>query len=255
MKRFLLFLACVIAVGASLFARSYPIAGRVTDYGGDPVDSCSVMVFNPDFSIAYEALSDAKGYYRLDGVPEGRYAAIAAMRLNEYPRMQQVPAEDMKLEFWAWNVVLDRDMTLNIRYGKLELYGTKAFFEHGGRQELLIYTRPMSVTKAVRYSDFMDKSAMERNTNVTVGPEYIEFKVYADGVPMEVLSVQHLSLANTNGNSINDDCYLIQTRIPDGVYLHFENPYEIRVVGHNKEFDEWGESVYYLEIPQYNKVQ
>lgn len=23
----------------------------------------------------------------------------------------------------------------------------------------------------------------------------------------------------------------------------------------NKEFDEWGESVYYLEVPKYNKLQ
>lgn len=169
--------------------------------------------------------------------------------------MQQVPPKDMKLEFWAWNVILDNDLDLDIRYGKLELYGTKAFYEHGGRQELLIYTRPMSVTKAVGFSDYMDKSAMEKNTNVTVAPQYIDFKVYADGKPTEILSVQHLSLPNTSGNSINDDCYLIQTKLPDNIYSHFEKPYEIRVVGHNKEFDEWGESVYYLEIPQYNKVK
>lgn len=136
--------------------------------------------------------------------------------------MQQVPPEDMKLEFWAWNVILDNDLTLNIRYGKLELYGTKAFYEHGGRQELLIYTRPMSVTKAVGFSEFMDKSAMEKNSNVTVAPQHIDFKVYVDGKPMDILSVQHLSLPNQNGNTINDDCYLIQTNLPVKMYSHFE---------------------------------
>ncbi|MBD5312152.1 MAG: carboxypeptidase regulatory-like domain-containing protein [Bacteroides sp.] len=78
--------------------------------------------------LPFETLSDANGYYRLDSVPKGRYAAIAAMPVNEYPRMQQVPLEDMKLEFWVWNVILDNDLTLNIRYDKMELYGTKAFF-------------------------------------------------------------------------------------------------------------------------------
>ena len=176
------------------------------------------------------------------------------MRVNEYPRMQQVPLEEMKLEFWAWNVIVDNDLTLNIRYDKMELYGTKAFFEYGGRQELLIYTRPMSVTKVINDPNFMNKAAQEKNTNVTVAPEFIDFKVYVDGRQSDIISVQHLSLPNTNGNLINDDCYLIQASLPGDIYTHFEKPYEIRVVGHNKEFDEWGESVYYLEIPQYNKL-
>ena len=177
------------------------------------------------------------------------------MRVSEYPRVMQVPFNKMKLEFWAWNVILNQDLNLDIRYDKLELYGTKAFFEYGGRQELLIYARPMSVTKVVRDPNFMDKTAQEKNTNVTVAPEFMDFKVYIDGIPTDVLSVQHLSLPNTNGNSINDDCYLIQTAIPNAIYSHFEKPYEVRVVGHNKEFDEWGESVYYLEVPQYNSVK
>ena len=254
MKYFLLFLTAAITVSAS-YAQNHSISGRVTDYNGLPVDSCSVIIYNPDFSEALETLSDTDGYYRLDSVPEGRYAAVAAMRVNEYPRMQQVPLDDMKLEFWAWNVILDNDLTLNIRYDKMELYGTKAFLEYGGRQELLIYTRPMSVTKVIHDPNYMDKSAMEKNTNVTVAPQYIDFEVYVDGKSIDIMSVQHLSLPNANGNSINDDCYLIQTHLPNDIYSHFKNPYEIRVVAHNKEFDEWGESVYYLEIPQYTKIQ
>lgn len=254
MKYVLLSLISLLVAGVAC-ARNYSISGRVTDYNGLPVDSCSVMLFNPDFNPALVSESDADGFYRLDSVPEGRYAAIAAIRLNEYPRMQQVPPEDMKLEFWAWNVVLDRDLDLNIRYGKLELYGTRAFYEYGGRQELLIYTRPMSVTKAVLFPDYADKSAMERNSSVTVAPKFMEFRVYVDGRPIEILSVQHLSLPNTNGNSMNDDCYLIQTTLPENNNSNPEKPHEIRVVGHNKEYDEWGESVYYLEIPQYSKIK
>ena len=126
-------------------------SGKVTDYNGIPIDSCTVLIYNPDFTEAYETVSNAQGYYSLDSIPKGRYAAIAAMRINEYPRLLQVAPKDMKLEFWAWNVIADRDITLNIRYDKLELYGTTAFLEYGGRQELLIYTRPMSVTKVIAY--------------------------------------------------------------------------------------------------------
>ena len=221
MKRAILFL-CFVISAIITYSQSHTVTGRVTDYNGQPIDSCSVIIYNPDFSEAFEVLSNSEGYYKIDSVPQGRYAAIAAMRVSEYPRVMQVPFNKMKLEFWAWNVILNQDLNLDIRYDKLELYGTKAFFEYGGRQELLVYTRPMSVTKVVRDPNFMDKAAQEKNTN---------------------------------GNSINDDCYLIQTAIPNAIYSHFEKPYEVRVVGHNKEFDEWGESVYYLEVPQYNSVK
>ena len=158
----------------------------------------------------------------------------------------------MKLEFWAWNVPADRDIRLNIRYDKLELYGTTAFFEFGGRQELLIYTRPMSVTKVLEDPGFMDKTSQEKNWKVTVEPEQIEFEVYADGNRLKILSVQHLSLPNTNGNPNNDDCYLIHTSMPENILKRHDEPYEIRVIGHNIEYDEWGENVYYLTPVKYS---
>lgn len=70
MKFVLLSLISLIAAGVS-FARTYYISGRVTDYDGLAVDSCSVMLFNPDFNPAIVTESDADGFYRLDSVPEG----------------------------------------------------------------------------------------------------------------------------------------------------------------------------------------
>lgn len=255
MKHFLLVIAILVSTFYTSPQSHVSISGRVTDYNNQPIDSCHVSISNADFSTLYETLTDKNGEYRLDSIPAGRYAAICAMRPKEYPRMNMVPKEDMKLEFWAWNVIADRDITLDLRYDKLELYGTTAFIEYGGRQELLIYTRPMSVTKSISYYNFIDKSDAEINgPKVTIDPQYMEFEVFCDGKPLEIYSVQHLSLPHTNGrseNKGNDDCYLIQTRIPSDIYSHWEKPYEIRVVGHNTEYDEWGENVYYLEAPHY----
>lgn len=255
MKHFILTFVLILYAN-HLFAQSFvSISGKVTDYNGQPIDSCHVSLGNADFSTLYETLTDSNGEYKLDSIPVGNYAAICAMRAKEYPRRMMVPKEDMKLEFWAWNIIADRDITLNIRYGKLELYGTTAFFEYGGRQELLIYTRPMSVTKSISYHNFQDKADAEVNgPKVTVDPQFMEFEVYCDGNPLDIYSVQHLSLIHTNGskeNKGNDDCYLIQAQIPSDIYNHWDKPYEIRVVGHNSEFDEWGENVYYLEAPHY----
>lgn len=252
MKTFL-FISTLLASVLNAFAGDYvSISGKVTDYRGNTIDSCYVCIFNPDFSTAYETYTDSHGIYRLDSIAKGRYACLAALRLNEYPRTQGVSPKDMKLEFWAWNVIANEDLNLNIRYDKLELYGTTAFFEFGGRPELLIYTRPMSVTKVISDPNFMDKSSQEKNWKVTIEPEFMEFEVYADDKKLDIISVQPLSLPNTNGNPNNDDCYLIQTYLPENVYNHHEKPYEIRVIGHNKEYDEWGESVYYLTPPKYS---
>lgn len=241
------------AIALSGFAKDFvTISGKVTDYAGHPIDSCAVVVSNPDFSDAYYAHSDADGHYRIDSIPRGRYAAISAMRLKEYPRAMQVPEKDMKLEFWAWNVIADHDMKLDIRYEKMELYGTTAFMEYGGRPELFIYTRPMSVTKVLQYNNFMDKTAQERETKVTIDPQYISFEVYADNEPLKIISVQHLSLPNANGNTLNDDCYLLQTDLPSAIYKPDGQPIEIRVIGHNSQFDEHGESVYYWQPPVYD---
>lgn len=228
------------------------ISGKVTDYKGKPIDSCTVLIYNPDFTEAYETISDSQGDYVLDSIPKGRYAAIAAMRINEYPRLLQVASKDMKLEFWAWNVIADRDIILNIRYDKLELYGTTAFLEYGGRQELLIYTRPMSVTKVIAYQNFVNKSEAEKNSIVTVEPKYMTFDVYADGKPLEIYSIQPLTMKNKD-NSVGDDmCYLLQVELPKDVYTH-NAPYEIKVVGHNSQYNEHGESVYFLEPPKYDR--
>lgn len=229
------------------------ISGNVTDYEGNAIDSCAVMLYNPDFSVAYEAISDSAGNYCIIDIAKGDYACLYAMRIKEYPRMQQVVPEDMRLEFWAWNVTADRNIRLDIRYDKLELYGTTAFYEYGGRGELLIYTRPMSVTKVLAYDNYMNKEAAEKECTVTVAPEYMDFQVYADGRPLKLLSVQPLSLANSNGNTKNDYCYLLQTELPKELHQHSDHPCEIRVVGHNKHFDEWGESVYYLRPFDYRR--
>lgn len=251
LKYFLSFISICVLSFAAYATDAVKISGKVTDYNGCPVDSCTVLIYNPDFTEAYETLSNSQGFYSLDSIPKGRYAAIAAMRVNEYPRMLAVAPEDMKLEFWAWNVIADHDITLNIRYDKMELYGTKAFIEYGGRQEMLIYTRPMSVTKVISYQNFVDKGEAEKNSIVTVEPQYMNFEVYADGKPLEIFSVQPLNMLN-KGNSVgNDICYLLQVELPQDIYEH-KAPYEIRVVGHNSQYNEHGESVYYFEPPKYN---
>lgn len=85
---------------------------------------------------------------------------------------------------------------------------------------------------------------------MTVDSRYMEFQVLADGVSLEIMSVQPLTLFNS-WSSANDNCYIIQVECPENL-KNRNRPCEIRVIGHNKEFDEWGENVYYYELPRYD---
>ena len=77
------------------------------------------------------------------------------------------------------------------------------------------------------------------------------FEVFANGKPLEIYSVQPLTMQNRDDNMGNDICYLLQVEMPQDIY-GCNAPHEIRVVGHNSQYNEYGESVYYLETPKYN---
>ena len=110
----------------------------------------------------------------------------------------------------------------------------------------------MSVTKVIAYQNFVDKADAEKNSIVTIDPKYMSFDVYVDGKPLEIYSVQPLTMKD-KGNSAGDDtCYLLQVELPQDIYAH-DKPYEVRVIGHNSQYDEHGESVYYLEPPKYDR--
>ena len=150
-KRLSLFLFLCIW-GINLFAQNkntITISGQVSDFDGNPIDSSVVRLMHKDFSTAYETYSNEMGYYTLENVEKGQYMAIFAMRLKEYPRANAVSEEDMRLEFWAWNIIADKDLTINPRYHRLELYGFQVFEVFGGAPYLMAYVRPMSLSKYI----------------------------------------------------------------------------------------------------------
>ncbi|MCC8020229.1 MAG: carboxypeptidase-like regulatory domain-containing protein [Rikenellaceae bacterium] len=226
------------------------ISGHVTDFDGNPIDNSIVQIKHRDFSPAYQTYTDKNGYYSLE-VEKGRYAFMYVIRPEEYPRNNAVPTEDMRLEFWAWNLIADRDMTIDPRYHKLELYGTTVFGPIGGYDGLMIYFRPMSVTKNVSYADeiFTDKAAAERKTDVSVRPEYLEVRVMADGEELNVNSITPVEEFIGRGKPTITG-YLVQVDAPTSPA---DKPYIVfRVEAGNTEYGERGENLYFYELPEYN---
>ena len=251
MKRFL-FLSLFILFTINLTAQeTVTFSGRVTDFEGNPVDSSIVKIVYPDFSNAYETYSDKNGYYKLENIKKGKYVAMFVMRPEEYPRANAVPEKDMRLEFWAWNVIADRDLTINPRYQKLELYGTTVFEELGGMPVLFVYFRPMSLTKLLKHSKevYLDKKKSEEVADLSISPENLEVKIFADDEQLKIIAVTPVE--DGLSKSSKHLSYLVQVERPK---TRPDKPYVIfRVEAVNKEFDEKGENLYFYELSDFKK--
>lgn len=227
------------------------ISGQVTDFEGNPIDSAIVQLKHSDFSEAYSTYSDANGNYKLTGVKKGIYLAMYVLRPKEYPRMNAVSPEDMRLEFWAWNVIADKNLTINPRYHRLELYGLTAFMVMGGGSGVWLYVRPMSLGKLLKYSSdiYTNKSTTEEVVDINVYPEHFKAEVFVDDNRVPIKSVQKVEEFAATENKPPVIGYLIN--IDFNITKKPERPFKIKVVGENTELKEKGENVYFFKIEDY----
>jgi hypothetical protein len=255
-RRKLSLFSLMFILGVNLFAQSgntITISGQVTDFEGNSIDSSVVILMHRDFSTAYETYSNEMGYYILDNVEKGQYMAMYAMRLKEYPRSNAVSEENMRLEFWAWNVIADKDLTINPRYHRLELYGFQIFEVMGGAPYLMAYVRPMSLGKYLAYEKdiYLNKEKAEKVADISAEPENIEFKIYAGNEPLTIHSVQPLiEYGGEDNQGIRN------------FFLQFDRPKEFSAGdycifrieathNHNVFGVEKGENLYFYELKRY----
>lgn len=150
--KLLAFVAGTILHAATLTAQemrdSVTIGGLVTDYDGNAIANCSVMFQNSNFDVLFHTETGDDGRYRIT-IPKGRYRSVGAIDMATYPHTMNpdTSADDLRLEFWGWDFIADRDTTLNIRYHRMEAYGLHAFHIPGGMPTYQIYVRPMSLTR------------------------------------------------------------------------------------------------------------
>jgi len=238
----------------NLFAQNgntITISGQVTDFDGNPIDSSVVQLKRKDFSTAYETYSNENGYYTLENVEKGQYMAMFAMRLKEYPRANAVSEEDMRLEFWAWDVIAEKDLTMNPRYHRLELYGFHVFEVLGGAPYLMAYVRPMSLSKYIAYEKdvYLDKEKSEKVSDISVELKDIEFKLYAGNEPLTIHSVQSL-IEYEGENNQNMRAFFLQFDRPKN--FSGDDYCIFRIEATHSAFGvEKGENLYFYELKKY----
>lgn len=244
----------LFVLGINLFAQNgntVTISGRVTDFDGNPMSYSVVQLKFKDFSTAYETYVDNNGYYKLENVEKGRYMGLFAMRLNEYPQGNAVPEENTRLEFWAWNIIADKDLKINPRYHRLELQGFQVFEVYGDSPYLMAYVRPMSLSKYLAHGEdfLMNKGTPGNTSEISIDLKDIEFKLYAENEPLTIRSVQSVyEYTDEDHQSIR--AFLLQFDRPKEV--SDENYQIFRIEATYKAFGiEKGENLYFYEPKKY----
>lgn len=226
------------------------ISGQITDYEGNPIDSCSVCWKTPSFTNAVEVLTDKNGRYTAQ-VPKGKYQSVTAIYMPSYASiaMQEgrLKEEDYRLEFWAWDFVADRDTTLDIRYHRMEAYGLRVFRIPGASPCYQIYVRPMSLTRTLSWM----KLSPEQKTNecqMAPRPEQLAVKVWIDGKEVPVLMKQEIK--EYLGEDEYCNAYLLTVDKPK--HLRTDLPYRtFKVELLDLENGDRGEGLYYMELEDY----
>ncbi len=78
---------------------SVTIRGQVTDYNGQPIDSCSIFWQSPSFDDIKQAITDKNGYYTTR-IPKGKYQSMGAINMSTYPHTVKpgLAEKDQRLE-------------------------------------------------------------------------------------------------------------------------------------------------------------
>lgn len=238
------------------------ITGRVSDYNGNPVDNCSVMFQNSNFDVLYETKTDEKGKYQID-IPKGKYSNISAINMDTYPHTMKhgTKNEDLRLEFWGWNFIADRDTTLNIQYNRMEAYGLHVFQVPGGVPAYQIYVRPMSLTRFLTNKGIQNAQHKEDLSNIAqmssadtakcdnIAPaiDKAGIKVWIDGEEVDVLMKQQIK-EYYEATEYGIAYYITVNRPEKSTTL----PYKIfKIELTDLENGDKGEAIYYLEKTNY----
>jgi hypothetical protein len=181
------------------------ISGRVTDFDGQPIGGAKIMLKDDGFNDVATAASDKDGQYSLQA-PKGRYMALAAVK--DY--------QIKNLEYWAWNVPADRDLEINPRFHRIEVYAINAWRPQGVYPSYQIYFRPMSLTKVIK--KVMEAGGMDKLQElpvIDIAPELDieDIKVTINGRSAVALAVTRVREAAAPGQFMFG--YLIQVELPE----------------------------------------
>lgn len=140
------------------------LEGYVKSKNHAPIANAMVEILDDNFVTIYGTQSNENGYYKFD-IPAGQYPFLIAVK--DY-------AVNC-LEYWCQNISLQQNMSLEVSFDTLEVYGLHVFSIKGGGNGLMVYFRPMSLVKF-------------QQGEQDIAPEDIAIKVTVDGEERSVIT-------------------------------------------------------------------
>ncbi|MFW5835371.1 MAG: carboxypeptidase-like regulatory domain-containing protein [bacterium] len=210
---------------------SVTISGKVTDFDGRAIKNALIMLKGNDFSKFVDTTySNRSGEYSLKA-KKGKYSGLAAIKMKDYGKT--------KLEFWAFEIPAYKNLNIDARYDKLEIYGVNVFQVQGAYPGYTIYFRPMSLTR------YLSADMNLNILNVAPPVDKIDIQVKINGENVKVKSIQRVEEFTGKQKMY---AYLIQTEFGKQRNDKYD---EIRILVKDKENGDRGEAIYFKEKVRY----
>jgi len=217
------------------------IFGRVTDFEGKHFEGATVFLKDAKFKDVATAKSDKDGRYLLIA-PKGCYMALVAVKdyMVKY------------LEYWAWNVPVDRDLEINPRFDRMEVYAINAWRPQGGYSSYQIYFRPMSLSMTMtKIEEAGGMANFQKLPVIDIAPDLgkNDIKVSIDGQSANILDLNRVREAA--GENQRMFGYLIQVTLPE---KKPDKPYSIITITITDPVTgDKGEGCLFVLLPDYMK--
>ncbi len=250
-----LMLSLLILVGSNNFLsaqKTFKLHGKVTDFNSNPIDSVEVLLKDKSFKNLYKTITDKDGNYSME-VSEGTYYCLYAIKPNEYGKT--------KLEYWAWNVPVYKDIEINPQYDRMEIYGINAFEPQVTPHETyILYFRPMSLSKSLTFADKRDKKKLEKKAielhdTINISPTNIsveELEIKMNEAPVKILTIQKIT-EYARGAYLYG--YIVQIMKSKKDEISSNDYDKITIILHSKETGEYGKGELYIEKKEYNALK
>jgi len=231
MKETILSLLLMTSIFAFGQIDSITISGKVTDFEGHPIDGALIMIKGYDFGQFVDTThSDITGHYSLK-VKKGKYSAIAAVRMEDYTKT--------KLEFWAFEIPAYNDLTIDVRYGQLEVYGVNIFQVQGAYPGYTIFLRPMSLTRFATAD--MDSELID----IAPPNDMIDIEVIINEERVKINTIQRIEEFVGKQKM---SAYVIQTELGKQTITKYD---KFQIIVTDKENGDKGEAIYFKEKVKY----
>lgn len=203
------------------------IYGRVYDKNEQPLENAMAALLNEKFEIEFSTITDKDGKFELKAEKKTYPFFIA---VKEY--------KEQYLEYWCQNINLQKDLELNPKIDKLEIYGLHCFKIKGAGNSMMVYFRPMSLYKFQADEIDIAPEINSESLTVSINNEFCEILTMSHIDEKVWITDEQKTKDSLHRDSVSSmTSYLLQIST-DGVIFKENNKLEISITDKTNSYGE-----------------